>query len=123
MKKNENFTFKFLKQILGPDVEITRQFHIKGPIIEDGKIVRQYVLVDFAFTINGTLCLLEFNGQQHFKAVRKWGGKVALASQKIRDKWLREYCLSNGIRLIEIDGRTVRGKAIEIELKRLLKIS
>jgi hypothetical protein len=120
MKRNENKTFRYLKQLL-PGVEITRQFHIKGPIVENGEVVRQYVLVDFAFTINGKITCVEFNGGQHFKAVRKWGGKAALASQKLRDNWLRKYCLANGIKLIEIDGRSVRGKDIENELRKRLK--
>jgi len=121
MKRNENATHKFLKQLLGPSVPITRQFHIKGPIIEKGEVVREYLLVDFALTLGGQLILVEYQGGQHYKAVRKWGGKVALDSQKIRDKWLRKYCLKNGIKLIEIDGRKIRGKKIEAELKRKLK--
>ena len=78
------------------------------------------MLADFEFKIGSQQMIVEFNGQQHFKAVRKWGGRTALASQRVRDKWLRRYCLKNGIKLIEIDGRTCRGKQIELELKRRL---
>jgi very-short-patch-repair endonuclease len=120
MKRNENKTFKYLKQLL-PGVEITRQFHIKGPIVENGEVVREYLLADFEFKIGHQQVIVEFNGAQHFKAVRKWGGKIALASQRKRDAWLRKYCLANGIKLIEIDGRTTRGKDIENELRKRLK--
>jgi len=120
MRKNENKTFKFLNELLTP-IAVEREVRLNKVIIDAGEIIRYYTLIDFAFTLNGQLFYCEFNGQQHYKPVKKWAGKEGFRKQQIRDEWLRSYCKSNNIHLIEIDGRKIRGKKIKAYLKRNLK--
>jgi len=45
---------------------------------------------------------VEYQGQQHFFAVKAWGGADALAKGKMRDEEKRKACRKYAIRLIEI---------------------
>jgi hypothetical protein len=45
---------------------------------------------------------IEFNGQQHYKPVKYWGGVETLKNIKYRDKLKKEYCTTNNIKLIII---------------------
>ena len=49
------------------------------------------------------IILIEYNGKQHYKPVEYFGGEESFKVQVIKDNIKREYCLSKGIRLIEID--------------------
>lgn len=44
----------------------------------------------------------EYQGQQHAKPVKHWGGKKALDYQKARDRKKRQLCAKNGCKLIEV---------------------
>lgn len=59
---------------------------------------------DFAiFDDDGDLiCLLEFQGEQHYKLIKKFGGKRGLSQQKYNDNLKRQYCIKNNIKLISI---------------------
>ncbi len=46
---------------------------------------------------------IEYQGIQHFKPVKHWGGKEGLKRTKERDKRKAELCALNGIRLIYFD--------------------
>lgn len=48
---------------------------------------------------------IEYNGEQHYKPIRMWGGVEGFEKNKQRDAAKRQYCAENNIRLIEIDGR------------------
>jgi uncharacterized protein (DUF39 family) len=119
MRKHENKTFGYLKALL-PQVTIDREFPVHEPIYHDGKLVKHFILIDFRFVLNGQEFFVEFQGTQHYKAVRKFGGKKALEIQKIRDSWLRGYCKGRGITLIELDGRVLRHKKIKVYLESVL---
>lgn len=55
---------------------------------------------DFAIVENGKIVrLIEFDGEQHYKDVKQWGG---LELQQERDKVKNEYALSNNIPLVRI---------------------
>jgi rubredoxin len=45
---------------------------------------------------------VEHHGSQHYEAVEHWTGEVGLKTQKLHDQRRREFCLENGILLIEI---------------------
>ena len=45
---------------------------------------------------------IEYNGAQHYKPVKYWGGIDTLNKIKIRDKIKKKYCLYNNIKLITI---------------------
>lgn len=43
---------------------------------------------------------IEYQGIQHFKPIKHWGGSEALAKLQYRDKLKKELCMKNNIRLI-----------------------
>jgi hypothetical protein len=45
---------------------------------------------------------IEFNGEQHYKPVKYWGGENGFKQQVIRDKIKMEYCKNNNIPLLII---------------------
>lgn len=60
---------------------------------------------DFAlFNGDGSIrCLIEYQGQQHFKVVDFWGKtEFDLKDQQRRDQIKRDYCHNNGICLLEV---------------------
>jgi Zn ribbon nucleic-acid-binding protein len=58
---------------------------------------------DFALFKNKKLIMLiEYNGEQHYKAVNIFGGEEKLNDTKRNDQIKKEYCLNNNIPLIEI---------------------
>lgn len=46
--------------------------------------------------------LLEFNGQQHYRPVPKFGGSRGLYRQQYNDNLKRQYCIKNNLRLVTI---------------------
>ena len=47
------------------------------------------------------LCI-EFDGEQHFKSIKHFGGEKRLLIQKIKDNIKTEYCKNNNIKLLRI---------------------
>lgn len=45
---------------------------------------------------------IEYNGEQHYKPVKHFGGEIKFNHQKERDKYVRKYAESNNIKLLEI---------------------
>jgi len=50
---------------------------------------------------NHNICI-EFNGLQHYKSIRQWGGEKGLKRRKKHDKIKKEYCKKNEINLVVI---------------------
>ena len=46
--------------------------------------------------------LIEYDGKQHYKPVKRWGGEKGLEERKLRDKTKDEFAKSAGIPLIRI---------------------
>lgn len=46
--------------------------------------------------------LLEYDGVQHFKSIKLWGGKSAFEQRKIKDAIKTEYAINNGYNFIRI---------------------
>lgn len=58
---------------------------------------------DFAIFKNNQLrCLIEYNGEQHYKSTGGWNTKEHLLEQQVRDFIKLEYCKKKGIKLITI---------------------
>lgn len=59
---------------------------------------------DVAILSNNNLVigLIEYDGEQHFKPMKHWGGEVALEGVKKRDKIKDTYCEKNNIPLLRI---------------------
>lgn len=55
----------------------------------------------FDFYVENYYCI-EYDGQQHFKEVSHWGGKIKLEKTKKHDKIKNEYCKTHNIPLIRI---------------------
>lgn len=72
------------------------------------QFVRQYAIkyndnkYKSDFFIPSQNLIIEYNGEQHYKPVGKFGGAKAFHKQQQRDKNLREYCKAFGIKLLEI---------------------
>ena len=62
-----------------------------------------FSLFDFAiFKEEKLLGLIEYDGEQHFKAIDHFGGEEEFIVQQERDKRKNEYCKNNNIKLIRI---------------------
>lgn len=58
---------------------------------------------DFAVVNNNNIvCLIEYDGMQHFKPIKLFGGKKYFEEIKIKDAVKNEYCFNNKISLIRI---------------------
>ncbi len=70
--------------------------------IDECKYIRPLPF-DFAVFEEGKLlCLIEYEGQQHYDSVEFWGGAENLKRIQLRDEIKRTYCKEKGIPLIEI---------------------
>lgn len=49
---------------------------------------------------NTVKCLIEYDGEQHFKPVELFGGAEQFEENKIRDNLKNEYCLNNNLLLL-----------------------
>lgn len=45
---------------------------------------------------------IEYNGEQHYIPVERFGGQVKFEQQQKRDEYVRQYCKENNINLLEI---------------------
>lgn len=58
---------------------------------------------DFAvYDKDKLICLIEYQGMQHYEPVELFGGREQLRVQKLHDRIKREFCKKNNIPLIEI---------------------
>lgn len=57
----------------------------------------------FDFYLPDHNIIIEYDGQQHHKSVRKFGGKTKLIYVKNNDKIKNDYCVRNNIKLIRIN--------------------
>jgi very-short-patch-repair endonuclease len=56
----------------------------------------------FDFYLPNHKVCIEFNGMQHYRSVKYWGGNEALVSLQQRDSTKKQYCKDNNIKLLEI---------------------
>jgi very-short-patch-repair endonuclease len=85
------------------------------------------IFVDFFLKLNDKFIIIEYNGEQHYNKVNGWGNCDSKFDQQCyRDSYLIDYCNSNKIKLIIIDGRiwknihNPRYKNKQLKLKNLL---
>lgn len=82
----ENSNLSFCQQICFEDLAYIRKLKFDFGILENEKVI----------------CLIEFQGEQHYTSSDFFGGEKNYEKQKIRDEMKREYCKNNNIPLIEI---------------------
>ena len=82
------------------DIPFEEEYEFNDLVSSSGRKLR----FDFAiFDDDGDLiCLLEYQGEQHYKPIKKFGGRKGLARQQYNDNLKRQYCLRNNIKLISI---------------------
>lgn len=56
----------------------------------------------FDFYIPSMNLAIEYQGEQHYKSIKHFGGEENFKIQQKRDQIKREYCKENHIRLLEI---------------------
>jgi very-short-patch-repair endonuclease len=66
----------------------------------DDCIYKSFLLFDF-YLIDYNICI-EYDGLQHYKEIKSWGGNSQFIISKKRDNIKNEFCLNNNIRLIRI---------------------
>ena len=76
--------------------------YIKQYTIKDEPVNK--LRFDFAIIDNQSkiLCLIEYQGIQHYNCVDYFGGQEGFEKQQHRDNLKRQYCKENNIKLIEI---------------------
>lgn len=81
-------------------IPFTEEYQFDDLVSSSGRHLR----FDFAiFDDEGDLvCLIEYQGKQHYQPVKKYGGKRGLGQQKYNDNLKRQYCLKHSLKLISI---------------------
>jgi hypothetical protein len=114
IRKLENWTEPIAKSLWGCNgnealVHLLLNCHfIKHKMqvkVEMPEIARNanYILVDFVFHLHGQEVWIEYNGSQHYVYNGRYQrNQDDFSHQQHRDKVVRQYCASHGIRLIEI---------------------
>ena len=63
---------------------------------------KNILVLHFDFYLPDYNCCVEYDGIQHFKPIKRFGGIVSFEENLIRDKIKNEYCKNNNIHLIRI---------------------
>ena len=81
------------------DYTFKEQFTFPDCVSSGGRLIK----FDFAVFLHDTLvCLVEINGDQHYRVVDYFGGIERFEQQKLIDQIKRNYCTENNIYLLEI---------------------
>lgn len=88
----------FIQQYLNSKgIKYIQQYSISVP-----SNIRKSKKIYTDFYIESLNTIIEYNGKQHYVPIKYFGGKLAFKSQRKRDNYLRQYCLDNKIKLIEL---------------------
>ena len=68
----------------------------------DGLISSKGVNLRFDFFLPNHDTIIEYDGRQHFKPVKYFGGEIGLLKTQERDKIKNEWCKNNNIKIIKI---------------------
>ena len=78
------------------------------------------VLVDFYINFNNKQYIIEVNGEQHYKPIEYFGGKLKYDEQVKRDIALSEYCQGHNIKLFIIKYDENKLERIQAIIKEIL---
>lgn len=90
------------------NISFYRQKYLKG-CCNLGPLLFDFYLPDY------NLCI-EFQGIQHYKPIKFWGGEKTFKENQLRDQIKRDYCKEHNIKLIEIKYNENIEKRLESEL-------
>lgn len=85
---------EFLKK---NQIEFVREYRIINPYDENHNF-----RVDFYITHKNQEYIIEYNGQQHYKPVKLFGGSSKFEQLVLRDTQLQKYCEEHSIKLLTI---------------------
>jgi DNA-directed RNA polymerase subunit M/transcription elongation factor TFIIS len=117
--KTSKGELKIKEFLLAKCIEFKHQYRIQN---EDLFNPRTYMVVDFY--IKSLKVIIEYNGEQHYKPVKFFGGNKKHKIQLERDIILRQYCERHKIKLIEIpywdydNIETILSKELKIHKKK-----
>lgn len=94
ISKGEDYVANVLNKI---NIDYIPQYKI---VNDNLFCLNKHFYVDFY--IPSAKIIIEYNGEQHYKATRHFGGEKKLHDRQERDMALRQYCREHGIKLIEI---------------------
>ena len=80
---------------------------------------RNVLPLPFDFYLSKYNILIEYQGEQHYKPRKKFGGEEGFKNTVIRDNIKKQYCKNNNIKLIEIPYTEIKniGDILTKELK------
>ena len=120
-------------KILGPRKNMSKGEKLIASILEDLNIKfetektfadlkhKSFLRFDFYFVSeNGHKFAIEFDGQQHYKAINFFGGQKAFEELQYRDLLKDTYCKNNNITLIRF--KEINYAQIKKEIECLLKV-
>lgn len=90
--------------------EADLNFKEQVPIRTEGTTKFQFL----DFFIPELQLAIEYNGRQHYESVEQFGGATALQRTQILDQAKRDYCIKNGITLLEIPYTRTKSEVKEI---------
>ena len=95
-----------------------RQFYIKNEYV---LCKNKRLFADFCINIGKNKVFIEYNGEQHYKPVKMWGGLDKFYDQQERDFAVRLYCQKHGIKLIVISYKDFNNieNILDLQLKDL----
>jgi len=95
--KGELLISNILKEL---NLNFKEQYIFEGLKTENnGTPIFDFVIFDY---YNDIKYIIEYDGEQHFKAVRRWGGIERLNKQKEIDEFKNNYCRDNNMKMIRI---------------------
>ena len=81
-------------------VHFAREYEFPDLFSSSGRPLRMDFVI---FADDGSIdYAIEFQGEQHYRAVDHFGGRRAVHRQKYNDRQKAQYCLDHGIKLITI---------------------
>lgn len=73
-------------------------------------------VLPFDFYLPNYNTCVEFDGKQHYKPIKHFGGDEVFEEQKIKDRIKSDYCSKNGIKLIRIQEKNKINEILKKEL-------
>lgn len=107
-------------------VNIFNKYNIKYQsqiTIKSSETATKVFRIDFIVTQNNITYYIEYNGEQHYRPIERFGGEKAFKKQQQRDSDLRRYCKLHNIQLIEIPFTKNTSNLIENELQQFIKMN
>ena len=121
-KCNESKGEKLVDNILSKyEIEKIRPKRFSDCTNKPKEGVRCFIL-PFDFYLPKLNTCIEYDGEQHYRPVSRFGGEEAFKRQQIRDKLKNEYCKKNNIKLIRIP-YTMSPEEVEMYLLKELGIT